>query len=164
MSDLPVARALRREATGPVADRIGLTYEGRFLRRKRLVATDGLSFLVDLARTVSLNDGDAFELEDGRLIAVDAAPEALLEVRGAELARLAWHIGNRHAPCQVEVDRLLIAPDPVLRDMLGRLGAKLRDVTEPFRPEGGAYGEGRTHGHSHHHHGDGHAHSHDHAH
>ena len=152
-----------RATGGPAVDRIALTFEGRFLRRKRLVAEGGLAFLVDLARTMSLDDGDAFALEDGRRIAVAAAPEPLLEVTGEGLARLSWHIGNRHAPCQVEADRLLIAPDPVLRDMLGRLGAGVRDVTEPFTPEGGAYGEGRTHGHSHGH-SHGHAPGHDHGH
>ncbi len=163
MSDLPVARDLVRAAGGPAADRIALTYEGRFLRRKRLVAEGGLAFLVDLARTASLEDGDAFVFEDGRRIAVAAAPEPLLEVTGEGLARLAWHIGNRHAPCQIEADRLLIAPDPVLRDMLVRLGAEVREVTEPFTPEGGAYGEGRTHGHSHSHdHGSSHDHGHAH--
>ena len=77
-----------------------------------------------------------------------AAEEALLEVRG-DLARLAWHIGNRHAPCQIEPDRLLILRDAVLRGMLAGLGATLRDVTEAFHPEGGAYGEGTPMGHSH---------------
>jgi urease accessory protein len=70
---------------------------------------------------------------------------------GATLARLAWHIGNRHTPCQVEADRLLIQRDHVLEDMLTRLGAKITHIEEPFRPEIGAYGHGRTHGHSHSH-------------
>ncbi len=128
--------------------RVTLDYDARFLRRKVLTSDEGERFLVDLAQTTSLNHGDAFKLEDGRLIEVVAAPEDLLEVTG-DMTRLAWHIGNRHMPCQIEEDRLLIRPDHVIRDMLEKLGACLRDVHEPFTPEGGAYGHGRTHSHDH---------------
>ncbi|MGB0499463.1 MAG: urease accessory protein UreE, partial [Rubricella sp.] len=44
---------------------------------------------------------------------------------------------------------LLIGRDHVLEDMLVKLGATIRPVTEPFTPEGGAYGHGRTHSHAH---------------
>jgi len=132
----------------PVKDTVTLTYDARFLRRKRLVSDQGEAFLVDLPETVSLNRGDAFALEDGRLIAVKPAVEALLEITG-DLTRLAWHIGNRHTPCQIEPERLLVQREPVMRDMLLKLGADIRDVTEAFTPEGGAYGHGRTHGHAH---------------
>ena len=161
--------------TDPVGE-LHLDYESRFLRRKVLELTDGSRVLVDLPRTTSLDDGGVLVLEDGGEIRITAAPEPLIEVRGEPLHRLAWHIGNRHAPCQIEAERLLIRSDYVLRDMLMRLGADLRDVTESFTPDGGAYGEGRTHGHSHgqdhgHDHGhghghgqDGHGHIHSHAH
>ena len=108
----------------------------------------GLSFVADLAHTTTLGHGDAFELPDGRRIEVIAAPEPLLEVTG-DLARLAWHIGNRHAPCRIEAHRLLVRDDPVMADMLRCLGATVRPVAEPFEPEGGAYGHGRTMGHEH---------------
>lgn len=152
----------------PHADPIGelrLDYEARFLRRKVLELTDGSRVLVDLPKTTSLDDGGVLILEDGCEIRVRAAPEPLIEVRGEPLHRLAWHIGNRHTPCQIEPDRLLIRRDHVIRDMLRRMGAELRDVTEPFTPDGGAYGHGRTHGHDHgHDHGDYHGHSHEDAH
>ncbi|NCO87198.1 MAG: urease accessory protein UreE [Rhodobacterales bacterium] len=165
-------------------DFVELPYHARMLRRKRLVTLHEEAFLVDLAETVSLDDGDAFALADGRLVAVIAAAEPLMEVRG-ELARLAWHIGNRHAPCAVAADRLVIQRDRVLRAMLQGLGAQVTDIDAPFRPEGGAYGHGRTMGHSHaqgdhdgraeghdhdhdhghdHGHGDEHGHGHDHGH
>jgi len=96
-------------------------------------------------------------------VEVLAAQEPLLQITGPDLVRLAWHIGNRHTPCQIEAGRLLIARDPVLADMLARLGATLAEVVEPFRPEGGAYGHGRTLGHDHgHDHGHGHRHVHTH--
>ncbi len=127
-----------------------LSYEDRFLRRRAIRTTLDQTLLVDLAQTTSVDHGDAFELTDGRLVEVVAAEEDLLEIKG-DLTRLAWHIGNRHMPCQIEPDRLLIQRDKVIHDMLQRLGAQLRDVVEPFTPEGGAYGHGRTHGHDHSH-------------
>mgnify|MGYP001819110851 CR=1 FL=1 len=131
------------------SETITLTYADRFLRRKRLVSDAGTSFLADLSGTQSLNDGDAFELSDGRLVKVAAAAEDLLELRSDDLVRLAWHIGNRHTPCQVGADRLLIQPDHVLYEMVLQLGGRVAEVREPFTPEGGAYGHGRTHGHAH---------------
>ena len=128
---------------------VSLDYDQRFLRRKMLALQDGRSLLVDLPKTTSLADGGALVTEDGQEIAIIAAPEPLLEVTGADLVRLAWHIGNRHTPCQIEAGRLLIQRDPVIRDMLAHLGAGVREVTEPFTPEGGAYGHGRTHSHAH---------------
>ncbi|PJB66733.1 MAG: hypothetical protein CO095_12775 [Armatimonadetes bacterium CG_4_9_14_3_um_filter_58_7] len=75
--------------------------------------------------------------------------QQVLEITAPDLVRIAWHVGNRHTPCQVETGRLLIQPDHVIREMLGKLGAVVREIEEPFTPEGGAYGHGRTHGHSH---------------
>ncbi|WP_170371727.1 urease accessory protein UreE [Ruegeria arenilitoris] len=126
-----------------------LNYEDRFLRRRMLRTAQNEEFLVDLSQTTSLDGGDAFELADGRLIEVVAAEEDLFAVTGPDLTRLAWHIGNRHTPCQIEPDRLVIRRDHVIRDMLLKLGATVQDIRAPFSPEGGAYGHGRTHGHSH---------------
>ncbi len=145
--DLPVTQSITHDHHPD--DSVTLTYDDRFLRRKVLTTDAGERFLVDLEKTSSLNSGDAFVLSDGRKIGVRAAPENLLEVTGANLLRLAWHIGNRHTPCQIEEGRLLIQRDHVIRDMLQKLGAEVREVTEPFTPEGGAYGHGRTHGHAH---------------
>lgn len=172
MSDLQTAQEVRRGGGDGAADRVRLSYEDRFLRRKVLVTEGGARVLVDLARTTSLDAGDALVLADGGLVAVEAAEEPLLEVTGEGLVRLAWHIGNRHTPCQVEDGRLLIQRDHVMADMLARLGAQVAEVVEPFAPEGGAYGEGRTHGHDHsaqhgpeaHSHGHGHGHGHEHGH
>ena len=159
---LPHSHHLTRAADLPPAtDHCLLTYDARFLRRKRLETMTGEPFLIDLAQTVSVDQGDGFILSDGRVVAVQAAAEALLEVRGTDLVRLAWHIGNRHTPCQIEPDRLLIQRDRVMRYMLTMLGAAVAEVTEPFTPEGGAYGHGRTHGHSH---GDAHGRDHGHGH
>ncbi len=160
---LPASHTLRRAGDWSGAyDLVVLTYDERFLRRKVLATAHDEAFLVDLAQTTSVDQRDAFELADGRLIEVIAAEESLLEVSGDDLVRLAWHIGNRHTPAQIEAGRILIQDDHVMADMLEKLGAVVRKVTEPFTPEGGAYGHGRTHGHDHSHsHGpEGHDHAH----
>ena len=144
-------------------DVITLDYDGRFLRRKRLVTDSGEAFLVELPETISLSATDGFELEDGRIIAIKPKEEPLLKVSHSHLARIAWHIGNRHTPCQIDMDFLLIQQDHVLEDMLRRLGAELETLEAPFTPEGGAYGHGRTHSHDHSH-DRSHGHSHDHSH
>jgi len=131
----------------PVAE-IALSYDDRFLRRKVLETSAG-EMLVDLPQTTSLDHGGVLLLEGGGEVTVIAAPEPLLEITGSDLVRLAWHIGNRHTPCQIEPARLLIKPDHVIAEMLSLLGAETRQVTEPFTPEGGAYGHGRTHSHAH---------------
>ena len=143
---LPVSRKVKHAHHSE--DSVVLGYEARFLRRKVLTATSGLRFLVDLSQTTSVDQHEAFVLDDGRVVGVVPAEEELFQVKG-DLIRLAWHIGNRHTPCQVEADRLLIQRDHVMRDMLERLGATVTTVTEPFTPEGGAYGHGRTHSHAH---------------
>lgn len=171
MTDLPIASAIAR-ARGVLmpSDRVVLSYDQRFLRRRRLVAEGGLAFLVDLPETVSLQEGDAFLLSDGRAVGVQAAEEPVLRVTG-DLPRLAWHIGNRHTPCQFDGMALVIRDDHVLEAMLRQLGAVVTHARMAFAPEGGAYGQGRTLGHAHgpeavdhhgdHHHDHGHDHHHD---
>ena len=146
---LPTTQSVQRAPAGQSSDTVSLNYEDRFLRRKVLQTVAGERFLVDLKHTTSLNHGDMFELPDGRRIAVVAANETLLQITGSDLTKLAWHIGNRHTPCQIEPDRLLIQPDHVIQDLLRLVGATVCTVEEPFTPEGGAYGHGRTHSHSH---------------
>lgn len=143
------AQAYRDHGHGAADDRIELTYEARFLRRRVLVTAAGAEVLVDLEQTTSLDHGGRLVTNDGAEIEVIAAKEALLEIRHADLVRLAWHIGNRHTPCQIEGDRLLIQPDHVIEALMGKLGAQVAEVVEPFTPEGGAYGHGRTHSHAH---------------
>ena len=128
---------------------ITLDYEGRFLRRKRLVTDEGEAFLVELPETVSLSATDGFILDDRRIIAIRPKPEPLLKITHNHLPRIAWHIGNRHTPCQIEQHYLLIQQDHVLENMLELLGATIEKLEAPFTPEGGAYGHGRTHSHEH---------------
>ena len=123
-------------------DHIILTYDERHRRRLRYVACGGTTFLLDLPRAAVLRAGDGLRLEDGRIVSVEASPEQLVEVTAADagaLVRLAWHIGNRHLPAQLESDRILIRDDAVIVNMLLGLGATVRPVLAAFTPEAGAY-------------------------
>ena len=130
-------------------DFIELSYDERFLRRKKLTSYNGIEFLVDLKNTISLKKDDMFKLDSGLLINVRYKIEELLEIKGDNLMHLIWHIGNRHIPCQIEENRILIQNDKVIEEMILRLNGQTKVVLEAFDPEGGAYGIGRTHGHRH---------------
>lgn len=151
---LPARAVLPKGESGPEpADVARLPYDARWLRREVIETASGAEILVDLPEAQVLADGDRLLLEDGRAVAIEAAPEALAEIRGdgpLHLARLAWHLGNRHLPTRIEADRLLIRRDHVIEEMLTLLGARVSHLEAPFDPEGGAYGHGRTHGHAHH--------------
>ena len=147
---MSLPRATAVGAAQDTAEAVTLDYAARLIRRKRLECEDGAAFLVDLEHTTHVEPGQAFLLEDGRAVRVEAAEEKLLAITG-DLPRLAWHIGNRHTPCEISAERLVIQFDPVLRDMVLWLGGHVEEISGPFRPEGGAYGHGRTMGHHHDH-------------
>lgn len=166
---------------------VTLAHHDRHRRRIRLTADDGTAFLLDLSEATVLRHGDGLKLDGGGYIEVQAAPEPLIEVKAPSaqlLARLAWHLGNRHLPAEIRGDHILIRDDHVIVAMLKGLGAEVQAVNAPFDPEGGAYGQHnhdpshpyglgsrygkQAHGHDHghdpgHDHGHGHGHAHPHA-
>jgi urease accessory protein len=158
--------AIHRKGAWPVADARGtvtLGFLDRHRRRVRLQCDDGVPFLLDLPRAVVLGADDGLELEGGGYLAVRAAAEPLAEIAcrdGAQLARIAWHLGNRHLPIEVAGAHLRIRWDQVIVDMVAGLGAAVSRIDAPFDPEAGAYAEGGRGEHHHHHHDDddGHAH------
>ena len=89
-------------------DTISLTYDERFIRRKKLISDNGYEFLVDLEEMKSVFNDQAFKLRHGKIIKIKSKEERLIEIRSSNLNRLVWHIGNRHIPCQIETDRILI--------------------------------------------------------
>ena len=151
-----------REAHFHADDTITLDEMQRHRRRMAMVSDGGIAFLLDLAETVRLRDGDGIGLDDGRILKVKAKAEPLYVVRGqnaTHLLTLAWHLGNRHQAAQILEDHILIRREPVLRTMLEGLHASVIELDAPFDPEGGAYGGAHA---SHHDHDEAHvAHEHD---
>ena len=139
----------RNEKNKILIDNISLSYEDRFIRRKKLVTDNGTEFLVNLKETISVDENHFFELENGKVIKIISKEENLIEIKGKNLKQIIWHIGNRHLPCQIEEARILIQEDPVILDMILKLKGNVNKVFEKFKPEGGAYGLGRTHSHKH---------------
>jgi len=136
-------------------DSIILPHDGRYRRRVTMRTEGGLVFLLDLPEATHLMHGDGLVLEDGSIIAVVAAEEPVMEITARDahhLARIAWHLGNRHLPTEILPDRLRIAPDAVIEDMVRGLGGTVRRVEARFEPEGGAYGVGHGHHADDHHH------------
>ncbi len=133
------------------AGSLTLDFDARHRRRIRLKADDGEEVLLDLPNAVAMADGDGLQLDDGRWLRIQAAAEPVVEIRHQELkqlVRLAWHLGNRHLPTEIQNQFLRIRPDHVIEDMLRGFGADLAKVQTAFQPEGGAYG-GHDHHHSH---------------
>ncbi|MBN3727361.1 urease accessory protein UreE [Burkholderia sp. Ac-20379] len=167
------------------APTLTLAYDARCKSRFAATLDSGEEVGVVLPRGTVLADGDVLVADDGKLVRVVAAAEAVMRVRAPNaltFTRAAYHLGNRHTPVQIGADTLVLEYDPVLADMLTRLGAKVERVDAPFQPEAGAYGGGHKHGHDatfaedyalaqqvygEHHghsHDHGHAHGHDHSH
>ena len=136
---------------GIARDAVVLDAQDRHRRRVVFVGEAGATYLLDLPRPAQLRDGDALLIEDGTFVRVTGKAEPLVEIAAAdalELARLAWHIGNRHTEVQIVGGRLRIRRDHVLEEMLRGLGAGLTFVDAVFDPEHGAYAQD-GHGHAH---------------
>ncbi len=134
------------------AGAVTLTFDDRHRRRLRLADDKGEEFLLDLPVATVLNDGDGLRLDDGTWLAVRAAPEDVCDItcgRRQDLARVAWHLGNRHLPVQVLPEGLRIRHDHVIVEMVRGLGATVVCRQAPFAPEPGAYASQHAHEHEH---------------
>ena len=151
---------------GEAVREITLTREDRYKRRITWQTDCGLEFLLDLEEPTYLPNGSGLALDDGSVIRVKAAAEALLKVTAHDpvtLTRITWHIGNRHTPAEITADAIYILPDHVLAEMVRGLGGHVTETSRPFEPEGGAYGGHGTLERGHHHHGHEHDHTHGHS-
>jgi urease accessory protein len=153
------ALSIAKSAKGPFLDVVTLSYDDRHRRRMTLTGQGGHDFLLDLGEVPDLRDGDGIVLSNGRIVLVRAASEPLMEIHthdAIHLARIAWHIGNRHLAAEIGDRSMRIRADHVIAAMVEGLGGSVHEINAPFNPEGGAYGAGRVMGHGHehdHHHG-----------
>jgi urease accessory protein len=174
---LPAGRGLA-SALIKRAPTIELDWDLRQKSRFESTDSSGRTIGIFLPRGSVVRGGDVLVAEDGSLVRVIAAPQAVLVITHCtqhgtpfDLTRAAYHLGNRHVPIELRPDRLQIEPDHVLAAMLRSMHLIVHEAQAPFEPEAGAYGAHGGHGHSHEHpnedsHGksQGHGHHHDHAH
>ncbi len=146
--------AVRSDA---VVDTIVLDHAARQAPPDSLTGEGGLSLTLALAKAATLEDGDALRLEDGRLVAIRAAGEPLLEVRAenpVRLLRLAWQLGGSHVPAEIAADALYVPRSAA--ELVRGQGCAATPVTRAFKPERAAHDHSQC-GHDHHAH-DAHAH------
>lgn len=137
--------------------KLTLPFELRQKSRLRARLDSGEEIALILPRGRVLRGGDRVTAADGRELEIVAAPEKLLHIECEELARVAYHLGNRHVPLEVGPGFLRIAEDHVLEEMVRGLGARVLRIEAPFEPESGAYGHrhdemghgGKIHDHNH---------------
>lgn len=145
-----------QKRTGEIIDTLLLDYDQRRAPHGVLTGLKGAQVEIAIADFAPIATDDCLILDDGRLIEVVARPEPLLEIRAgdvASMARLAWHLGDRHIPAELHERRLRVRRDAAAEKLLASLGAKVLAIEAPFEPEGGAYAGGQGHDDHHHHHG-----------
>ena len=158
---------LKRAAT------IELDWDVRQKSRFDTTDSQGRQLGVFLPRGTVVRGGDVLVAEDGSLVRVLAAPQAVLRITHCsqhgtpfDLTRAAYHLGNRHVPIELKPDHLKIEPDHVLATMLRAMHLTVQEIQDAFEPESGAYASHGSHSpHGGHHHGSAHDHGdHGHAH
>lgn len=143
-------------------DSVSLSFDLRQKSRLRVTLASGQEAAIYMSRGEIMRGGDILQADNGALIQVQAADQAVMKVTAKspqDLMRAAYHLGNRHVPLQIGDGCLQLESDYVLKDMLLGLGVEVTEVQAAFEPESGAYGGGH-----HHHNDDDHAHSHSHEH
>jgi urease accessory protein len=138
----------RTHAAAAPAAELSLPFELRQKSRLLTRFASGEEVGLMLERGSVLRGGDRLLTDDGRVVGVVAAEEALMEAHcddPDQLARCAFHLGNRHTPVEVRSGALRFAADEVLAGMLRGLGARVVAITAPFEPEAGAYAAGHHH-------------------
>lgn len=133
-----------------------LAYEERQRSRLAAMLPNGRAVAIVLARGESMQHGDVLCAEEGERVRVQAAAETLMRIRAAnpfELMRIVYHLANRHVRAMLLPDAILIEPDPVLAELVRRLGGTVEQTRQAFLPEGGAYASSAqssgAHGHTH---------------
>lgn len=166
---------LHRNDNGSVDDWLDLPYELRCRSRFRTLSRSGTDIGVFLERGLVLDEGDVLIDNDGRRFGIKAASETVITAHTDDwnvFARACYHLGNRHVPMQIGERWLRLQPDHVLQELIENFGLRIETGQQPFRPEGGAYGNSsglitrilpHSHGHGHSH-AHGHSHDHDHHH
>lgn len=139
----------RAPVDAAATETLRLSFDQRCKSRLRTRLASGEECGLFLERGTVLRGGDRLLARDGRVVTVDAAPESLLEAAtdsAEQLAKAAYHLGNRHVALQILPGSVRLVKDHVLGEMLRGLGLPVSEIEAPFEPESGAYGASGAHG------------------
>lgn len=131
-----------------------LTFQQREKSRLKAQLSSGEEIGLFLPRGSVLKAGDVIASDEGDQVRILAAEESVSTVTTETphlLLRIAYHLGNRHVPLQVESSWLRYCHDHVLDDMVRLIGGNVMVEKAPLQPESGAYGGGHHHHHEHEH-------------
>ncbi len=137
----------RLQTPAPAEAVLILSFDQRQKSRQRARLESGEEVGLNLPHGTVLRGGDRLRADDGRVIEVLAAAEPVstaASVDPIELARAAYHLGNRHVAVQIGAGWLRYLRDHVLDGMVRALGLTLTQEIIPFEPEAGAY-QSHTH-------------------
>ncbi len=134
---------------------VTLDLDTRIKSRAQVILDDGREAGIMLPRGHLIRGGELLTDDEGReVVRVIAALESVSTVITDDallLAKVCYHLGNRHVPLQIAEGWLRYQHDHVLDEMVRGLGVKITAGQAAFEPEAGAY-QSAPHSHSHHHH------------
>ena len=128
---------------------VSLTYDQRIKGRLKTVCDDGTPLGLFIERGRMLLQGDLLVAKTGEIIMVRAVAETLIcasTKNSITLAKVCYHLGNRHVPLEIKSNKLFFQPDHVLENLCREWSLEVDSVRVPFNPESGAYGRSFAHG------------------
>ncbi len=133
-----IDQIVRPEARGtrPIVDAVALTWEQRQKSRQRIRTGQGCELALALPTGTRLHKGDLLATTEG-WIEVQLAPEDVLLIRPRSLQEttfVAYQIGNRHLPLEIEDHGLKTLYEPVLATYLAEQGIPIERTQLPFTP------------------------------
>ena len=127
--------------------KIFLNHEQRKSGRLKLKYKDREDIFITGDRSEVILNGDYYMSVSGSVILIESAKEKLLHIetrRKIDLLKIAYHLGNRHSPIQINHSWLRILDDPVLTHIVQGLGGVTKSIEDAFEPELGAYANHTT--------------------
>ncbi len=121
---------------------VPMGWEARLRSRQRVRTSRGAELGISLPTGQAMHEGDVLYEDDQRVVVVATVPEDVLVLypeSRVEMGRVAFQVGNRHAPVQVEERRILTPYDHVLEEYFRNLGVRCERAKEPFTHDFGTY-------------------------
>jgi len=134
---------------------VTLAFEQRVKSRLRAKLDNNEDAGIFMQRGSVLEHGDLITTKGGFIVQVIAATELLSSIYTTDtllLAKVCYHLGNRHIELQIKPNSAHYKHDHVLDGMVQSFGLEVISEMLPFEPEQGAYNShSLDHGHSHEH-------------